>query len=155
MCMDPHTPPARHDKTVLSAVWIESARQVRSASECVRRSHRRRTHLPGRRADWIQSHRRSSHDTDKIVLPCLAWRCELALSKPLSLSGKGWVSASSPFPSVTVDGEEMASSAILFLGVAQWLINDHFSGPGSALGRLCVSYFMKLELGLTVTYANI
>jgi len=41
------TPPARHDKTVLSvsclAVSTESARparQVRSASECVRRSHR-------------------------------------------------------------------------------------------------------------------
>ena len=75
------TPPARQDKTVLSvscqAVWTESAGQVRSASECVRRSHCAtlrhrpdRTHLSGRRADSVHT---ATPDTTKQSCLCRVW----------------------------------------------------------------------------------
>jgi len=66
-----------------------TAGQVRSASECVRRSHcaarhtptqtRQRTHLSGCRADSIHT---ATPDTTKQPMQsvsCLAWRCKLAL----------------------------------------------------------------------------
>ena len=80
----------RRDGRVLSgaAVWIESARQLRCASECVRRSHcaarhtptqtRHRTHL----SKSIRIHTAIPDTTKQSCLcrSCLAWRCELALS---------------------------------------------------------------------------
>ena len=83
------TPPARQDKTILSvsyqAVWTESARQVRSASECVRRSHSAARHTPTQNAPvWrsgrLNSHRHIRHDKTVLSLSCLALRCELAFS---------------------------------------------------------------------------
>ena len=68
--------------TVLScvAVWIGSARQVRSASEYVRRSHcaaqhtptqtSHRTHLSGGRADWIHT---ATPDTTRRSCLCRVW----------------------------------------------------------------------------------
>ena len=76
------TSPARH--TSCHAVWIESARHVRSASECVQRSHcaarhtptqsRHRTHLSGGRTDSVHT---STPDATK--QSCL-WRCESAIA---------------------------------------------------------------------------
>ena len=72
-----------------------TTRQVRSASECVRRSHCaaphtptqiiHRTHLSGGRADSVQT---AAPDTTKTVLSgsCLAWRCELAISIKITMT---------------------------------------------------------------------
>jgi len=70
-----------------------TAGQVRSASECVRRSHcaaRRtptqtghRTHLSGR----LSSHRHTRQDKTVLSVSCPAWRCELALRLVICTAG--------------------------------------------------------------------
>jgi len=70
--MPQFTPPARHDKTVLSvscqAVWVESRDRLAKSEQPIVLSC------------WeSNSHRRSGRDTDKTVLSRTAWRCELAL----------------------------------------------------------------------------
>jgi len=77
------TPPAGHDKTVLS-VSYQAARQARSASECVRRSHcaarhtptqtRHRTHLSGGRAGSVHT---TTPDTTKQSCLCRVWRSDV------------------------------------------------------------------------------
>jgi len=70
-----------------------TAGQVRSASECVRRSHcvarhtptqtGHRTHLSGR----LSSHRRTRHDETVLSVSCPAWRFELALRLVICTAG--------------------------------------------------------------------
>ena len=60
-------------------------RQVRAASECVRRSHCAARHTPTQNAPvWrsgrLNPHRPSRHDRTSLPVSCLAWRCELALT---------------------------------------------------------------------------
>ena len=75
------TPPARHNKTVLSLSCLmcrckldECAKRVQSSSFLSA------TVLSCRE---YNSHRRTGRDTDKTVLSCLAWRCELAMTPPV------------------------------------------------------------------------
>jgi len=93
-------PPARQDKTVLSvsyqAVWIESARQVRSASDCVRRSHCAARHTPTQtrhrthRRTCLSIHTATPDTSTKtaVSVSCPAWRCELALSNAEPLKNR-------------------------------------------------------------------
>ena len=69
-----YTPPARHDKTVLSVSRLVFRRELDDCSERVHTSNfLSATVLSCRESN---SHRQS--ETDKTVLSCLAWRCELA-----------------------------------------------------------------------------
>jgi len=72
--------------TVLSClVWRckLNARQVCSASKCVRRSHcaARRRSLSVWRSSRLSSHSDNRHDKPVLSVSCLAWRCELATSR--------------------------------------------------------------------------
>jgi len=68
-------------------VWIESARQVSSASECVRRSHRAARHTstqtrqnaPVCLSDRLNSHSHIRHDKTVLSVSCLARQSKLAL----------------------------------------------------------------------------
>jgi len=78
----------RHDKPVLSVSYLVwrcelNARQVCSASECVRRSHcaARRRSLSVWRSSRLSSHSDNRHDKPVLSVSCLAWRCELATSR--------------------------------------------------------------------------
>jgi len=92
------TPPARHDKTVLSVsclAWrCESSRPDRPSSAfCVgvrpAVAPRRPTHsdtdqtqnAPVWRSGRLSSHRHTRHDKTVLSVSCLAWRCELALKR--------------------------------------------------------------------------
>jgi len=67
----------RHDKTVLSVSCLVSPCELDDCCERVQTSNfLSATVLSCRESN---SHRRIGRDTDKTVLSCLAWRCELAL----------------------------------------------------------------------------
>ena len=76
-----------------------TAGQVRSASECVQRSHcsaghtptqtGHRTHLSGGRADSVHTATPdTTHDKTVLSVSCLMWRCEVALSVLCGLTGR-------------------------------------------------------------------
>ena len=73
------TPPARHDKTVLSVSCLVWRCELDDCSERVQTSNFLSTTVFSCRES--SSHRRSRRDTDKTVLSCVAWRCELALTR--------------------------------------------------------------------------
>ena len=74
---------ARHDKTVLSALrplqWCQlDSRQLKTVAE-------RKFEAWTRSEQSSNSHRHTRHDTDRTVLSCLVWRCELSISKHRTL----------------------------------------------------------------------
>ena len=77
-CIDAKfTPPTRRDKTVLSVSRLVRRCELDDCSERAQTSN----FLPATVLSCLDcnSHRRRGHETDKTVLSCLAWRCELAL----------------------------------------------------------------------------